>query len=64
MENRYMVIGGNPFRGYTGTQTYTAIRVIGLCPTIEDARNLWQASYEDCGGLLLIVDCETGKEVS
>lgn len=60
---RYLVIGGNPFVGYTRTQTYTSLRVVGGNETVEGAEALCQQKYEECGGLLLVVDTVTGEEV-
>lgn len=60
---RYVLIGGNPFRGYTGTQTYTSLRVVDSFETEAEANQGWKQHYEDCGGLMLILDTHTGGEI-
>lgn len=59
---RFILIGGNPFRPYTGTTTYTSLKVIGTAHSKEEIRKLYQDNYENCAGLLLVVEAETGKE--
>lgn len=60
---RYTLVGGNPFRMYTGTTTFTSISVVGQTNTIKEMQQLVNDSYEKCGGLLLVLDNETGREV-
>jgi hypothetical protein len=55
---RFIVIGGNPFRTYTGTTTYTSLKVVGESETEEGAGQIASEKYEECGGLLLVVDSE------
>lgn len=59
---KYIIIGGIPFRGYTGTLTFTGLRVIGRSNTIEGVKKLVADKYEEIGGLHLVIDAETGKE--
>lgn len=59
---RYTVIGGIPFRSYTGTGTYTGLKVFGQCATIPAVKKLVKKKYEEMGGLHLVIDNETGKE--
>lgn len=61
---RYLLIGGNPFRMYNGTETFTSLRVVGGCNTEDEAREMFHTNYESCGGLLLIVDTELGREAT
>ena len=61
---RYLVIGGIPFTGYTGTETYTDLTIRGGAPTVEAAQTIFDAFYDESGGLLIIVDTATGEEVS
>ena len=61
---RYLVIGGKPFRCYTGTGTFTGLVEVGKATTVERARALVKANYEACGGLLMIIDLVNGCEVS
>lgn len=56
----FALIGGKPFRCYTGTTTYTGLSVVAKCNTKKQAEKLYRKHYEDCGGLLLIVDLDTG----
>lgn len=60
---KFALIGGNPFRSHTGTQTYTALRVVATCETEDQLTDLWYSHYEECGGLMLPIDLATGKEV-
>jgi hypothetical protein len=53
---RYIVIGGNPFKCYTGTTTYTGLSVIGTTKTLAKATQIANEAYEKCGGLLIVVD--------
>lgn len=58
---KYILVGGNPFRMYTGTTTFTSLKVVATCQTKDEARQLWNQHYEDCSGLMLIIDAETGQ---
>lgn len=60
---RYILVGANPFRGYTGTLTYTSLKVIGSVETLPELRKLWDENYSKCGGLMLMIDLSSGKEV-
>lgn len=62
--NKYILIGGNPFTGYTGTQTFTSLKVVGSSNTEEGIKDLWIDKYDECGGLMLILDAETGKDAT
>jgi len=61
---RYLVIGGCPFTGYTGTMSYTDLTIRGRAETVEEAKALWREVYDKSGGLLIIVDTCTGTQVS
>lgn len=58
---KYILVGGNPFRGYRGTTTFTSLKVVASCQTKDEARQLWNQHYDDCGGLMIIIDAETGQ---
>ncbi len=60
---KYIVIGGNPFRGYTGTLTYTGLRVVGVFDDKEAVKKAVEENYDACGGLMIAVDVETGEDV-
>ncbi len=57
---KYCVVGGNPFRCYTGTTSFTGLRVVGTTSSIKTAQKMYNLCYEECGGLLLVIDMETG----
>jgi hypothetical protein len=58
---KYIIVGGNPMTGYTGTTTFTGLDVIGTAHTKEEAESIFNAKHDQCAGLLMIVDAETGK---
>lgn len=58
---RYILVGGDPFRGYTGTVTFTGLTVVGSADTVAEAKALTDDAYEKHSGLLLWIDRETGK---
>jgi len=49
---KYIVVGGCPFRGYTNTLTYTAIRELGQFKTEEEANKCIEENWDECGGLI------------
>lgn len=59
---KYSVVGGNYFRSYHGTGTFTCLKILGTCDTEEEVKALVEAKFEDCGGLILVVDLTTGEE--
>lgn len=56
--NRFVVVGGNPFTGYNGAQMFTGLKVVARASSKELAQDIVRENYEQCGGLLLIIDCE------
>lgn len=52
----YIVIGGNPFRGYTNTLTFTGLKSLGEFKDKEIADGCVNLHYEDCGGLIAIFE--------
>ncbi len=55
--NKYILIGGNPFKnGYTG------LSIIGSSNSEDAIKALWNEKYDQTGGLMMVVDIETGKE--
>ena len=48
---RFLIVGGNPF-----ANSFTNLRVVGCANTKEQADTLYYAAYQECGGLLTIVD--------
>lgn len=61
---KYSVIGGKPSLGYTGTMSFTALKVVGTANTQEEVEAIIKAHYEACGGLLLVIQLATGKEAN
>ena len=58
---KYIVVGGNPFRSYTGTEVCTGLRVVDTADSKEECEMIVRTHYEECGGLMLVVDAETGE---
>ncbi len=53
---RYFVIGGSPFSMYTGTTTFTDLRLLGSFDNICDAETCVNENYEECAGLIQIFE--------
>lgn len=60
---RYILIGGLPFRNYTGTLTYTGLKLVGQSDSLTEIGKLATRKFEEHGGLLLALDTETGEEI-
>ncbi len=60
MQYKYIVVGGSPFRGYTNTLSFTGLDVVGKGNSVEEIREIVKGKYDECGGLLLIIDAERG----
>jgi len=60
---KYVLVGGNPFRCYTGTVACTGLSVVGNANTKKQMAKITTAQYDKCGGLLIWIDTRTGKEV-
>jgi hypothetical protein len=60
---RYLVVGGNPIKSYTGTVTFSGLSVVGWLNTLEQAREIVTSHYDACAGLLIVIDTDTGEEV-
>lgn len=61
-KERYLLIGGNPFVGYTGTEACTHLNVVGSADSKPAIKKMHTSHYEECGGLLLIIDTYTMTE--
>ena len=57
----FTIIGGNPFTGYTGTTSFTGLRVVATVETYDEMKKIVDESYDECGGLFLVL--ENGKEI-
>ncbi len=60
---KYIVVGGNPFRGYTGTLSFTSLNVIGSSSSVEEIKNIVNENFDACGGLFHL-DTETGQQAN
>ena len=60
---RYVIIGATPFRGYTNTLTYTSLNVVESTDDKDDVPRLVALQYEECGGLLIVMDRLTGERL-
>lgn len=52
----YLVVGGNPYRLYNGTTTFTSLRKIALVYSYEAATKVVEDNYDKCGGLIEVFD--------
>lgn len=59
---KYIVVGGKPFRGYTNTLSFTSLNIVGSSSSVEEIKKIVHDNYDSCGGLLIIVDTETGLQ--
>lgn len=62
MKNKYILIGGNPFTGYTRTTTFTSLKIVGSGNTKKEIQKLIKKNYDACCGLFIVVDAESGEE--
>lgn len=58
----YTIIGGNPFTMYTGTTTFTGLRVVANTESFDEMEDIVREKYDECGGLILVLD--NGKEMA
>lgn len=61
MQYKYIVVGGSPFRGYTNTLSFTSLDVVGKGNTVDEITDIVREKYDECGGLMLVIDTETGS---
>jgi len=64
MAKRYILVGGQPFTGYTGSTQCTGLSIRRRSDDLDKIRKLWTECYEESGGLMIIIDCRTGDEVN
>lgn len=55
---RYVVVGGTPFTGYTGTTSFVSIKPLYFTDDLEEAKAAFEDFYDECAGLLVIIDNE------
>lgn len=61
---RYIVVGGKPFRNYNNTTVFTALNVVGKAQTKKEVKKIVDDHFDDCGGLMMVIDSETGEEAN
>lgn len=61
---RYVVVGGRPYRSYTGTMMHTGLDVLGASDSLEEMEALVKEKFDDCSGLILLIDNETVSTTS
>lgn len=59
----FTIIGGNPFRTYTGALTFTHLSVQKVCETKEEATEALKEIFEECYGLVIVIN-EKGEDVT
>ncbi len=62
MKPRYVLIGGRPFSVYTGTTTFTNLLIKATANNEIEMKSKTEEFYEECSGLMLWIDLETGAE--
>lgn len=55
---RFLLVGGSPFRMYTGTKTFLSLKIVAEADTKEAIEELSTANYDQCGGLVLVIDTD------
>lgn len=58
--SKYLIVGGNPIAMPRGGTAYTGLDVIGKADTKAEAADVFRAQYDNCSGLLVVIDTETG----
>lgn len=60
---KYLIIGGAGYhRTYTGTGVCTGLRIIGHTDSKNQIKHIVDEFYGNCGGLMIVIDTETGVE--
>lgn len=63
MKHRYIIIGGNPITIYTGTTTFTSLKIVGRTNSLKEVDKIIRNKYDECAGLICSIDMETGEMV-
>ena len=63
VKGKYLLVGGTPFTGYSGTTSFTSLKVVGISDSKDDMKQMYSDNYEECGGLLIIIDTETFQPI-
>ena len=58
---KYIIVGGSPFRSYTGTTTFTALKCLGATNNPTEVEKILKENYDECGGLIAVFDSNTGE---
>lgn len=61
---RYVIVGGIPYTSYTGTGTFLGLKVLGSSNSLEEVKKIVDETYDDSGGLHLVIDTTTCKEAN
>lgn len=59
----YIVVGGTPFRTYTGTTSFTSIKELCRTTNQSEANNVVKDTYEECCGLIHIIEVDLENEL-
>lgn len=59
---KYIIVGGKPFRNHNSTVIFTGLNVVGKAQTKEEVNQIVNLHFDDCGGLMMVIDAETGEE--
>lgn len=60
---RFLVVGGVPFRSYTGTGSFTGLRLVGYTDSDDEVAVLVNNNYDDCGGLIHVFDLDNMEDL-
>lgn len=63
MHDRYIIVAGNSFKSPRGGDVFTSLSVVATAGDKRMASTLYADLYDKHGGLIIIVDKETNKEV-
>ena len=58
---KYVVIGGNPIQLFRGGTAFTGLYKVGEAND-DTLQELVDEAYEKCGGLLFVLNTETGEQ--
>ena len=61
--HRYIIIGGNPFTDFSGSRTFTGLKIAFSSDDLEECNKKIADLFDECGGLLLLIDTHTNEVV-
>lgn len=62
-KKRFAIVGGSPFSSYTGTVTFTDLKVHSQYDTLEEVEENINLVMDECAGLVLVLDRESDSFV-